>query len=72
MKLKDPIEVREMIMERKGWNTIDQIATRLHIAKNTASRALRGEPVRMTTIKRLADAVDRSVSDIAEFANAKN
>jgi transcriptional regulator with XRE-family HTH domain len=69
MKLKDPIEIREMIMERKGWNTIDQIATRLRIAKNTASRALRGEPVRMTTIKRLADAVDRSVSDIAEFVN---
>lgn len=71
MKLKDPISIRELLLDRKGLKTIDDVAKDLHIAKNTASRALRGEPVRMMTIKRLATAVDRSISDIAELVEDK-
>lgn len=67
MKLKDPISIREMLLDRKGLKTIRDVAINLSIAKNTASRALRGEPVRMMTIKSLADAVDMSISDIAEL-----
>jgi len=71
MKLKDPISIRELLLDQKGYRTIDDVAKNLKIAKNTASRALRGEAVRMMTIKQLAKAVDRSISDIAELVEEK-
>jgi transcriptional regulator with XRE-family HTH domain len=69
MKLKDPIDVREALMKKHGWMTVEEIAKQLSIAANTASRALRGEPVRITTIRTIADALGVSSSDIAEFVN---
>ena len=69
MKLKDPIGVRTQIMEKYGWMTVEIIATRLNLAANTASRALRGEPVRHKTIQTIAKALEVSASDIAEFVN---
>lgn len=69
MKLKDPINVRERLMNEQGWMTVEEIAKQLSIAANTASRALRGEPVRITTIKTIADALGVSSSEIAEFVN---
>lgn len=68
MKLKEPIAVRESLMG-KGLMTIEEIAAKLHLATNTVSRALRGEPVRMQTISALAAAIDRTASEIAEFVN---
>lgn len=67
MKLKDPIGVRGIIMEKHGWRTVEEIAGNLSLAMNTASRALRGEPVRMTTAKAFADSIDKPVSEIAEY-----
>lgn len=69
MKLKDPIGVRTMLMDKHGWPTVEIIAKELKLAANTASRALRGEPVRHTTVKTIADALDVSPSEIAVFVN---
>lgn len=69
MKLKDPIEVRTKLMDLHGWTTVEGIAKGLNMAANTASRALRGEPVRHATIKTIADALSLPASEIAEFVN---
>lgn len=66
MKLKEPIAVRESLMG-KGLMTIEEIATKLHLATNTVSRALRGEPVRMQTISAIAAAIDSTAAQIAVF-----
>lgn len=68
MKLREPIAVRESLMVR-GMPTITQIAERLHLATNTVSRALRGEPVQMRTISVLATAIDSTAADIATVVN---
>lgn len=68
MKLKEPIAVREKLMQRRGWNTIDEIAANLGMSTNTISRALRGEPVRIVTVTALARAIESTANDIAELA----
>lgn len=69
MRLKDPIDVRTKLMEKHGWATVEGIAAGLKMAANTASRALRGEPVRHATVKTIADKLGVSPSEIAEFVN---
>lgn len=69
MKLKDPIGIRTMLAEQCGWPTVEIIAKELKLASNTASRALRGEAVRHTTVKTIADALNVSPSEIAVFVN---
>lgn len=69
MKLKDPIEVRTQLTDKYEWETIETIAKGLGIAANTASRALRGEPVRHVTIKAIAKKLGVSPSEIAVFVN---
>jgi len=68
MKLKEPIAVRESLMAR-DMSTIHEIADRLHLAANTVSRALRGEPVQMRTISVLAAAIDSTAAEIATVIN---
>jgi len=72
MKLKDPIKVRETIMDKRGWQTIEDIASKLQIASNTVSRAFRGEPVRIATIRKLAQSIDVNASDIAVIVTRDN
>lgn len=67
MKLKEPIAVREALMDKCGWATIEEIAGGLKLATNTVSRTLRGEPVRMQTIKAIASAIDTTATEIAMF-----
>lgn len=69
MKLKDPIDVRTKLMDQYGWATVENIAIGLDLAANTASRALRGEPVRHATIKVIAEKLGVSPSEIAIFVN---
>ena len=69
MKLKEPIAIRESLMG-KGLMTIEDIAATLHLATNTVSRALRGEPVRMQTIIAIAASLDRSAAEIAVFVES--
>lgn len=66
MKLKEPIAVRESLMSR-GLTTIEEIAAGLHLATNTVSRALRGEPVRMQTVSAIAAAINSTAAEIAVF-----
>lgn len=65
MQLRDPIQVRETIEEKHGWRTIEEIAGKLEIASNTVSRAFRGEPVRLATVRKLALSINMKASDIA-------
>lgn len=70
MQLKEPTAIREALIEKCGVGTIRDIAEKLNIAPNTASRALRGEPVRFGTIRTIAAAIDRSVTDIATMVES--
>lgn len=64
MKLKEPIAVREQLMQR-GWDTIADIAKHLNTSTNTISRALRGKPVRIVTVRTIANALGTSANEIA-------
>lgn len=72
MILKDPIGTRETIEKKRGWNTIEEIAAKLDIASNTVGRAFRGEPVRLATIRKLAQAIDMGASEIAVVVPREN
>ncbi len=69
MKLINPIEVREKIMIRHGWYRIEEIAEHLKLSSNTTSRALRGEPVRIITVQKLAEAIGEKASEIATIVH---
>ncbi len=67
MRLIEPIAVREQL-HRRGWSTVEEIASKLNMSSNTISRALRGEPVRIKTVIALAKAINTGASDIAVIA----
>jgi len=69
MKLKEPIDIRERLMKQCGWYRIEEIAEHLQLSSNTISRALRGKPVRIITVKKLADAIGTTAADIAVIVN---
>jgi len=68
MKLKDPEIIRDVLAKR-GWLTIREAAEGLSVSANTIGRALRGEPVRAHTIRKLALAINKAPTDIATFVN---
>jgi predicted ArsR family transcriptional regulator len=66
MKLKEPIAIREALLNKHGWATITDIAVALDMSTNTISRALRGLPVRLVTVLALSRAMNVRATDIAE------
>jgi hypothetical protein len=66
MKLKNPGEVKELLAER-GWLTLGEQAKGVDVATNTLAGAFAGEPIRAGTVRKLADAIGRKPTEIAEF-----
>jgi hypothetical protein len=67
MQLKNPDEVRQMLAERMGWLTIEEVADGLDVSWNTVSTALRGMPMRVGTVRKMAEAAGVQPTDIATF-----
>ena len=67
MRIKQPAIIREKLMKRHGWVTVDDIARGLKMSTHTVSKALRGLPVRTTSIIKVAAALEEGVADIATF-----
>lgn len=67
MKLKDPQKIKRMFLRRNQWATIGQIADGIKLHRNTVSKALRGNPIDVTTAQALATVLGENMSDIAEF-----
>ena len=54
-------------MKEKRWLTINEIAHGLGMSNHTVSRAMRGLPVRIGSIMKIAGAIDAAAADIATF-----
>jgi transcriptional regulator with XRE-family HTH domain len=67
MQLKNPDEVRQMLAERKGWYTMEEIAEGIDVSMNTISTALRGMPMRIGTVRKIADPLGVQPTEIATF-----
>jgi len=67
MRIKQPTAVRERLMKEKRWLTINEIAHGLGMSNHTVSRAMRGLPVRIGSIMKIAGAIDAAAADIATF-----
>ena len=69
MKLKEPRQVSQMFAERKGWLTIQEIADGMEKSTRTISKAFRGQPLRVETVREFASVLSVRETDIATFVN---
>lgn len=69
MKLKNPMEVRQLYADELNWLTLTEISKGTNVAIGSISNALNGKPVRPSTIKALAAALNKRPTEIAEFVN---
>lgn len=69
MKLNNPAQVRQLLAEKCGWLTIEEIAVGLDMSTRTVSKALNGKPMRPETVKRFAEPIGEKPTSIATFMN---
>jgi hypothetical protein len=67
MKIRDPQRLRQMYAEKHQWYTLDEICFGLKMSKHTVCNAFNGRTIRPTTVKRFAEKLQVSATDIATF-----
>lgn len=68
MKINDPVDVRERFAFTHGWATLRAISDGTQINEVTITKALKGKPIQMKTVLRIAHALNASASEIATVA----
>ena len=69
MKIRHPVQVREKLMRKHGWLTIEDVARGLGMSTHTVGKMFRGETIRSTSVIKLAAAMDEGAADIATFVS---
>lgn len=69
MKLINPIEIRNLYANQLDWLTLSEISKGTQVAIGSVSAALNGDAVRPSTVKKLAAALGKKPTEIAEFVN---
>lgn len=70
MRIKQPVQVRTLLAQRKRWMTVEAISSGLGMHRNTVRKILKGKSIDPATAVRVADAIGEDVMSIAEFVNS--
>ena len=70
MVIDDSPRVRKLFAERREWLTIEQIAKEMGMSTRTISKAFSGHTMRLSTVKKLADAIQEKPTSIAKYIDS--
>ena len=67
MRLKNPMQIRQLFAEKKGWATINQIAKGTGTDRKTVINGFKGRKVRSDVVQKWSAPLGLNAGEVATF-----